>query len=285
MHLAVFAVSRSPDKIAFLEEHKERVVPVSATRDGYLADVRARISVMPFLFQDGDLQRFASRVTTFLEGKQGFVILLDGDGFQDLESSYCEAAICVRGDFGLKGPKDRSANAFQSTLASGLRAFSVISSRFDDYKYQKILLLPVKNFHFDAWDELCDHVCRSERDRNFQRIVQEKLSKLLERQSPKRYEKGRRERERFHFDERDLYFQHGHEHHAHPDTKSPPHTVKCIMNADWRFGRTFDRQRHFNVSGERPVGGFSATFWDCHGREELIERNDKLDLFTNSFWT
>lgn len=285
MRLAVFAVSHSAAKITFLNNQVDRIMPIELTKSGYLERVKAKITLIPFHFENGDIKKFAERAHRILNDKDGFIILLDGEGYDEIENTFSEAALCLRSDFGLNQPKDNSANAFRSSFAAGLRIFSIVSSHFDDYKFQKILLLPVRNFRFDAWDDLCSHICRPVRDRNFQQIVQGQLAALLNRQSPKRRSKGHGDRERFLFDERNLFFQHGDEHHAQPDTATPPHNLRCVANIRWRFGRAFDHFRHFNVSAERPVGGFTATFWDCHGREERIQREDKLDLFTNSFWT
>jgi len=169
-------------------------------------------------------------------------------------------------------------NVLSHTLSKVFRAFQAYSQRFDDEKYQRLLILPLRNFRSPEITRLqamfadgIDPALGNDLDRY--------LGDMRERQKPKRRDSRA---DVFVVDSNQNYFKYGHERHSKAETASPPHNSLCFMNSIYRFGRRVDSERHFNVSRDGTV--ISGHFDNCHDQEETVGAKSHLNMFTNDYF-
>lgn len=286
MRLAILAISSNENVIARLKRAGDRVFPATYRSKKYYESIGAKFSIDYFQYEKGDLEQLRKRYKSFISDKRGFIILLDNFDFSDIEIEFCEAAFCLKSDFGLRNPND-TANAFEHCLVSALNAFSHIHRRMCDYKFQKALLLPGENFRSKPWFSLRALLRASTRPGDFEGEADKLLAQVRQTQKPKRAQRPPRDDVYF-VDDRGLCFAHGPEHHARPETKMPPHNFRCGLNAKWRFGvryDLFDGDKHYNVSVDKLKPRIKMSIVDCHGVSADIEREKHVNLFPNSYYT
>ena len=109
--------------------------------------------------------------------------------------------------------------------------------------------------------------------------VNVKIEQLKRRQQPK---KASSRPKKYLVDDAGKYFEYGFERHARVETVIPPHLIQCGLNSEYRFGRRFDRERHFNVSLGRDER-LTFTFADCHGGAQPRSEVSHANIFPNDF--
>jgi hypothetical protein len=172
-------------------------------------------------------------------------------------------------------------NYFGMILSKVIRAFATFAERFDNEKYRKLLILPLRNFHSHELKEL--HLlfrAGVRADGNFSNILDEILKRLRERQKPKVESSYSAT---YIVDDDHRYFEYGKEAHCRLETGCPPHGPLCAVTGVYRFGKRYDTDRHFNVSLEREQQ-ISGAFVDCHGVRAYRTPRSHLNMFPNDFF-
>ncbi|WP_313326049.1 hypothetical protein [Pseudomonas qingdaonensis] len=88
-------------------------------------------------------------------------------------------------------------------------------------------------------------------------------------------------------DDRNKFFDLGHEVHAQIDTRMP-HTPLCVALNSFRFGIKISEEHHYNVSlGEGDRTWVMGAFSDCHGGQRIVREGEgktHLNMFSNDFF-
>lgn len=173
-------------------------------------------------------------------------------------------------------------NFTQKTVAKSLRAFGQLLAKFERADDGKLLTLPLRNFDAPELRELA-RLCREENlDPDFSELVEAQLAGLRRRERPRRRSTYRTV---YAVDDRQRFFQYGHERHARFPT-GEPHRPYCEISGTFRFGKRIDEQRHYNVSEtEGDITSISGDFWDCHERDPHEIKGRYLNMFANSYFT
>ncbi len=179
------------------------------------------------------------------------------------------------------GHQDDVGSIVGAILGKALRAHYLLKTRFDDLKYQQILRLPLRNFEAPEIDQMRT-VCRDIMNQpDFRSTLDQVLARLRKRRRPKKVSKSPRN---YLVDDDGKYFELGHKRHAQAETAQPPHNQLCVLGIDFRFGRRFDKGRHFNVSRDRNAI-LKGDFPDCHDvRRRAARGADHLNMFSNDFF-
>jgi len=275
MKLAVIVATADPRVQAFVGQQKQALIP-----QGVVDRFRGKVETAVFAFQIGSATS-DDDVANYLSGLRGaadaVVILVDGR-FEALFAAYEDAFFISSYAAGLGGKTMK--NFFSMVLARLLRNFAAFSQRFEDAKFQKVLLLPIDTFQAAELAEARALVRRGNRRDDFPTLMDQCLGALRNRQTPKTRTRGKKVYLR---DDADFFFEYGLERHARIATGSPPHERSCDLNASFRFGRAYERDRHFNMSrsGDQLLSGRLAS---CHAQEVGFRDRTHLNVFPNGFF-
>ena len=172
-------------------------------------------------------------------------------------------------------------NFFHKETSKLLRAIRVINANFSDSDDAQLLSLPVRNFHAIELKEIA-RICREEcSESDFQNRLDRQLSKMRDRRRPRRRSDFKK---KYIVDDRARFFEYGKEKHAQFETGAP-HRPFCALNGYFRFGRSIDRTRHYNVSeteGDRT--SIKGEFDDCHDTRKSVHATTHLNMFSNDFF-
>jgi hypothetical protein len=164
-------------------------------------------------------------------------------------------------------------------LSRVIRAFNSFAIRFDDQKYRKLLILPLRNFCADELRELHALFRNGVRpDGEFHNSIDLLLRTLRSRQRPK---VGTTYQTIYIVDDKERFFEYGKEIHGKLETSVPPHDHLCAVTGIYRFGKRYDVDRHFNVSTQAKT--ISGVFEDCHGVSAKRAPCSHLNMFPNDF--
>lgn len=170
-------------------------------------------------------------------------------------------------------------NHMRQVTARILKVFMSYAGKFNDAAFQRLLLLPARNFIAHEIEELENLFSRCTGATDFGERLDAILTNLRRRQSPK---KSTKYKELFIVDDEGRNFSYGKERHAQNETACPPHHLLCLVTANFRFGIRYDSRRHYNVSqeGDRIAGVFT----DCHGARSLLPSRSHVNVFPNDFF-
>ncbi|HWN53450.1 MAG TPA: hypothetical protein VNO18_27145 [Xanthobacteraceae bacterium] len=235
-----------------------------------------RISIRSYIVADSttidDLAIFFAAQTS-----DGVIVLCDnrlGRFVKDLATPL----FTIIFDYDLGGKSLQ--NYFWMILSKVIKAFAAFAPRFDNEKLRKLLILPLRNFSADGLRQLHglfkDGVTA---DGKFINELDKLLKALRQRQRPKNEANYSRT---YIVDDNERYFEYGKEKHSQLETGVPPHNRLCAVAGIFRFGKRYDRQRHFNLSlqGQRIQG----TFYDCHGQSAERRPTTHINMFPNDFF-
>lgn len=253
---------------------KASSVPKEAASRGFLGQVGTDIVVSTYLCSNHTkMDELFEHIEEISNDAQGIVILYD-HRFGHLISDFRKAVFAA--SFLDSARVDNFNNYFGKFIAKALRNYAFYASRFADAKYQKPLLLPLKNFRADTIPELLQ-ILGQDAPNDFSDRLDRAIASLRNRQTPKKADSYKTV---YYRDDADLYFDYGHERHARPATASP-HTFGCMLTSKFRFGGRYDEQRHFNVSHESKNKVVSGLFKLCHNGEHGEEGDPHLNMFPN----
>ena len=168
-------------------------------------------------------------------------------------------------------------NYIRRQVSIGIKRLKFFEKIMNDAKTQKIALLPKNNFISNELDNLLAAASGNLERGEIIPEIEKNIADLIKRVRPKR--KSNRA-DKYIVDDRNLHFSYGFEHHALPETSTPPHNESCITRSRLRFGCEYDFQRHYNVSAEGKVR-LSGDFKDCHGESRTFRNATHLNIFPN----
>ncbi len=223
---------------------------------------------------EDDFQVFIGKI---MNSCDAVLVLCDKSLFH-LFTPYADCVMLAGFDGELEGGTLH--NYIGRALARLFNIFQYLDKYFDDQKYLNILLLPLRNFLAEELCELRKAFHEDILSADFRATFEKSIAALRERRGPKPYS-------RYNYvylrDDADHFFSDGPERHAKVQTGSPPHSVYCGLNSQFRFGRRYDSARHFNVSKERKDSLISGRFSDCHDEKQDVKPRSHLNIFPNDF--
>ena len=258
----------SDEKLAsFVNAEKERIIPKEWQRT--FQERGVSLTASAFVTTDNKLALY-NEIVRLREKAEGLIIMHQPDSF--VETKLFSRSCFVR-QLGIGG---NIQNMLSKNIALVLRQFALFSALFDQMKYKQIFLLPFGNFGASDFIDLCNLLSDGAGDfcQRLPRIV----DALKRRQRPKRTYPVI-----YYVDDNELFFRYGHEKHARVEVTEPPHNRNCALNSDFRYGRRYDPDRHFNVSIDKEHGHFSHTFVDCHGGPQSRDKVTHFNIFPNGF--
>jgi len=207
----------------------------------------------------------------------GVVVLCD-NRFPQLAQALSTPLFTVIFDYTFSGKTIH--NYFGMVLSQVIKTFSSFAARFDNAKYRKLLLLPLRNFCGDEVRQLHALFKNGVRpDGKFNDSIDVLLRALRCRQKPKVETKNQKV---YIVDDIDRLYEAGHEIHCKLETGVPPHHNLCAVTGVYRFGKQYDKDLHFNVSTEEETIG--GVFTNCHGIAEERAPCSHLNMFPNDFF-
>ncbi|WP_018896462.1 hypothetical protein [Rhizobium sp. 2MFCol3.1] len=155
-----------------------------------------------------------------------------------------------------------------------IKAYSYFSKLFDAEATRKMFLLPFRNFEAEDLRKLRRFFAGGVVLPGFEDNIDLFAKNMRQRQQPKTTSKSSKQ---YYIDDKDRFFSYGLERHAVPETSIPPHNHHCILNSYTRFGKAFDRRRHFNMS--LATGLITGSFPDCHGDKVPRKNVEHVNIF------
>lgn len=280
MRLLIIVATPDPDVERVILQRREGLVPAPA-RDQVSRFLHgARLSISCFLGQPSSThESFVSHLKNLLTSEvQGVVIAIDRS-ISHLVGALQNVCFVFRYDSEkeIKSP----ANFFGAKFAAILANYVNFARRFDNAKDRKLLTLPLRNFDARELRDLRALCADPGGERRFAEDLDQQLKALRQRQKPKRYSDYEHV---YIVDDQGKHFALGRERHARADTRQPPHNDICALGKDFRFGRRFDADAHFNVSMGREDQRMTGMYFDCHGDARSGERRTHLNMFANDFF-
>jgi hypothetical protein len=177
-------------------------------------------------------------------------------------------------------PKTNYKNYLAKTFSRLMRNLASLLAAMGDGANEQVMLLPFRNFRAKELAEL-RRVCAVETlNGDFENCLQRAILALKRRRRPRR---GEGANEQHYVDNENKLFRYGHERHARLAT-GKPHTSRCVLAGNFRFGRRIPTDRHYNVTKE--VGAkteISGTFADCHDALYEVQPVSHLNIFSNDY--
>lgn len=173
-------------------------------------------------------------------------------------------------------------NILSAAYSNSLRSFLPLYERFIQGQYQKILMLPEENFFAPEKNTFFHSMLKGDTKRSCVEDIDIYLRDMRKRQNPKR---SSTYNTTYYVDDQDNYFEMGLERHARPETRCPPHSIRCELNSKYRFGNKLDDSKHFNVTSEKEKEYISGVFTNCHGDRELLPSRTHINMFPNDYYS
>ena len=174
-------------------------------------------------------------------------------------------------------------NFFGSYFSLLFRNFFVLKKMMGVAVVEQALMLPIRNFEAAELTEITRLVREDSRSPAFAGDMNIQLTELLKR---RRTRKNSTFPTKYFIDDKGMHFVYGNEHHAQFDTGAP-HTAACHLNGLFRFGKSIDKSRHYNVSlGDGDITHIAGELPDCHGAIKKIPtspRRSHVNMFANDF--
>src|SRR5262249_19051940 len=143
-----------------------------------------RLSIVSYLTNGKSSPcEFANYIMSISEETTGLMVLCD-DRVAALARAFSVPIFTVVFDHKFEGMNLQ--NYFGTTISKVLRAFVVLSRRFDDEKNRKLLILPLRNFKANELSRLQSLFKEGARLGEISNSIDEILKQLRERQKPKK---------------------------------------------------------------------------------------------------
>lgn len=280
MRLLIVLASGDLELLKFFERRKQGVVPRDLLAARYYADRKAEADTRTFAATHAssptDLELFVQRASA----KADAVMVLHDEAAARLVGGLQHAALLS--SFAISEARGNPENVLQREIARGLRHLAALGSHMARGDAQKILLLPLRNFHAQELAGLEQLVLDHAAGSRFPEDLEQALARFrANRQRPK---PAKRRRSKFLVDDRSRFFEYGLERHARVATTGGQHGIPCALNSLFRFGLRYDDERHFNVSAEEEGSPFEGEIDDCHECRAHVKRKTHLNLFPNGYY-
>ncbi len=274
MRLLIVLVSGDEAVRAFFDRRKQGVVPRDAVQwDGSQPDIDIKV----YRHEAGPRSKtLADFVQSAALHTEVILILHDEWGAARVESIGHAAFLTP---FSAEEAHASPENVLQRTIARALRNLRALRSSFAAHDRQKIILLPLKNFHAADLTALEALV----RGHHAVELFADELSQRLAaiRRERRRPKPGKRFKTTYLVDDRDRHFDYGLERHARVAVTGEGHSVTCALNSMFRFGLRYDPERHYNVSFPGKDDAFEGDIENCHGTTKHEWRKSHLNMFPN----
>lgn len=262
---------------AYLAANRNNVVPPEIGARGYLLEKGTRFSVQILAV---DHQTAPAAIGHWLRRlaavADGLILLID-DALRHLASDYEDAYFVA----GLPAYPGRVLqNQVRSAVAPILRHFASYSQRFDDFRNQRVLLLPLEIFLAADLDALRARLTTQKMAPGLGGDLDRLIAALNQRARPKTRQRFRRV---YLVDDRPLWYRYGPERHRIVETTMPPHYEKCWHNSRFRFGRLYDDRLHHNVDDDSDPTRVHGQFTTCHGYVFVANGESHLNVFPNGY--
>lgn len=274
----VIAVATADARLrTYLAGNRNIVVPPDIANRGYLQEKGTRFSVQILAV---DPQTAPAEIGAWLRriavASDGLILLID-DALRHLVSDYEDA-------YFVAGLPDYTGRILQNQVRSAivpiLRHFVSYSQRFDNFRNQRVLLLPLEIFLAADLDTLRARLTAQKMAPGLGGDIDRLVAALNQRAGPKT---RRRFRRVYHVDDRPLWYHYGPERHRVVETTMPPHQEKCWHNSRFRFGRLYDDRLHHNVDNDSKPTQVHGNFTTCHGSVFVAGGQSHLNVFPNGY--
>lgn len=261
----------------FLFARRSQVIPADAVAQGYFAERSVRFVIQTFPLENhttsGELEEWLRGLA---ENCDGLILLIDPTSRQ-LTADYEDAYFIVS----LSSHRGRVLqNRIHAMLAPVLRHYAVYCRLFEQFRTQKMLLLPLDVFEAAELAALRQRLTLDKMLPGLAPELERLLRRLGSRESPKQQHRFRKV---YLVDDRPLWYRYGPERHKLVETTVPPHHMKCWHNSQFRFGRLYDDRLHHNVdTGKTPTRVYGH-FMGCHGDAVIATGQSHLGIFPNGF--
>lgn len=210
------------------------------------------------------------------ESTEALIVLCE-KGLEKFAAPFARSFFTYFFDPGMGGKTVQ--NYLGYVCARVLSAFAIYSSRFDDAKYRRLMLLPTRNFKASEIKDLEGLFLGSVKTDDFGPKLDGILARIRKRQKPKRestYD------DVYIVDDSHRHFIYGKERHSQNETSCPPHGASCLTSGHFRFGRRYDSGRHYNVS--YAGWNISGMFASCHDAQIQMTARSHINMFPNDFF-
>lgn len=273
MRINVTFVTSDKEFGQFVGLEKSRIVPKDSSKK-LSGNDQVIFDVFSFIKSESDTPDNLNRSIFNSHSKYDGLIILVEEGMEEFAVSCRDYAFVWFYD-GQKARKNTK-NYINSTLAKAIRFYSALNNRFRDAKFAQAALLPFENFRAEELMVLRNAFYAQPVQPNLIDVMDQCVKNLRSRQSPK---KTSSYSSVYYVDDRGKHFQYGHERHARPETSMPPHGFSCVIKSSYRFGFSYDPERHFNVSEDGKNQDITGTFVDCHGGAFTPKNRKHLNIF------
>jgi len=272
----VVVVTSDSEVIDYVKTKRNKLIPANIRTGSPWCEYTFYVTAYPFSFAHyvKDLPIFVHKI---MSNCQAVIILCESQLFGILQD-YTDSIFLARYDATFAGSTIH--NYMNKTMSRLFGIFSHLFTHFQDQKYLKALLLPLRNFNAKELTELREAFHKDVLNPSFRTIYDESISELRARRHPKKYA---RYKAVYLVDDDGRFFSYGIEKHARVETTQPPHRICCELNSRFRFGYRYDAERHFNVSFGEEGASIGGKFRGCHEEERDLAPTSHLNMFPNDF--
>jgi hypothetical protein len=263
-----------------IEQQRDRLIPqdLFKKKKGPDYPVHFKISVFNPLREKIGFDKFLLRMSIGV----GAVILLVENQHSHLMGGVANAVFATT--FEIQDERvNNFKNFFGSYFSQLFRHFFAIKTLMGDTEKEQGMMLPLRNFAAPELVEMARLVRDESRSPTFVFDLEARLADIIKRRLPR---KRSNHKTKYFIDDKGMHFVYGNEKHARYDTGTP-HVAACNINGLFRFGKSIDSSRHYNVSlGDGDDTNISGDFPDCHGGTKTVAKSlnlTHLNMFTNDF--
>lgn len=214
------------------------------------------------------------------EGQEAFLLLVDQNQ-EKLVSEIRNSAFCYVFE-NFSNAKNRL-NFSKQIVALIIKKFGIVLQKMEDSTATQLISLPIRNFRAKELDELVSIFRSGCHIGDFSSQIDSKVNLLINRRRPIPRQGKSTKKDIKIIDDKNNQFEYGHEKHARMET-GDPHTTSCYLSGSFRFGKSIERLRHYNVdkAGSHCISG---VFLDCHNSEHTLNASSctHINMFSNDF--
>lgn len=252
------------------------MIPKGVRDSRKVKDIGANFSMTCF-----DPRKEAGNLAEYLlarAGDEAVVILWDED-LGEIPDHYLTACFVVKVQF-TEYPKTNYKNYFSGKLTKIIKTFASFIEIISDGSNEQVMLLPFRNFKAEQLASLKTVCAFQNNDPDFINTVNSLVVDLKKRKRPHRRSNYP---DLHYFDDDEKMFSYGLEKHAVLAT-GDPHSSRCVLMGNYRFGRKIPVDRHFNLSKECGKGTqISGSFFGCHGEDVIMTSRTHINIFSNDY--
>lgn len=161
-----------------------------------------------------------------------------------------------------------------------IRNFLALMETMRDKTRMEAAILPSHNFNSEAFRAFLQF-CQDEAGApDFPNRISPILTKVTKLRGPRRRSTYPT---KYFRDDREVYFQYGHEVHSSFETGGD-HRPSCSIRGLFRLGVPLEQQRHFNVVSGKDGTSISGSYGNCHAYTVVFTGRTHVNMFSNDFF-